>query len=151
MAQHAHKERCNIKIVFVAFIFLFSISLCPFMQSQLLQMFWLHLQLEHRYPGPYTNAKDPQGLVKALIYVLQTFKTFKKQTTSHGDDDIFKLWGKAQSFNEINPRVNILTDPTYSEPLGFIVIVFIYDFVRVSKEARRRSDALAEEKTTTPC
>ncbi|XP_029554046.1 uncharacterized protein LOC115153119 [Salmo trutta] len=114
-------------------------------------------QVTQGYPGPYTNAKDPQGLVKSLMSVLQTYK---KQTASQGNDHVFKLWGKApktkKSTNEIKPRVNILTDPTYSEPLvkvnmilglffyGFIMIVFIYDSVRVSMEARRRSDALAD-------
>ncbi|CAB1312546.1 unnamed protein product, partial [Coregonus sp. 'balchen'] len=113
-------------------------------------------QVTQGYPEPYTNAKDPQRHVKALMSVLQTYKT---QTASHGNDHVFKLWGKApkakKSTNEIKSRVNILTDPTYSEPLvkvnmilgiffyGFIVIVFIYDSVRVSMEARRRSDALA--------
>eukprot|EP00063_Salmo_salar_P082731 XP_014057566.1 PREDICTED: uncharacterized protein LOC106606023 isoform X1 [Salmo salar] len=114
-------------------------------------------QVTQGYPGPHTNAKDPQGLVKSLMSVLQTYK---KQTASQGNDHVFKLWGKApktkKSTNEIKPRVNILTDPTYSEPLvkvnmilglffyGFIMIVFIYDSVRVSMEARRRSDALAD-------
>eukprot|EP00063_Salmo_salar_P082741 XP_014057576.1 PREDICTED: uncharacterized protein LOC106606023 isoform X2 [Salmo salar] len=59
-------------------------------------------QVTQGYPGPHTNAKDPQGLVKSLMSVLQTYK---KQTASQ---------------------------------------VFIYDSVRVSMEARRRSDALAD-------
>ncbi|CAB1312221.1 unnamed protein product [Coregonus sp. 'balchen'] len=56
---------------------------------------------------------------------------------------------------KIKPRVNILTDPSYSEPLvkvnlilgpvfySFILIVVLYEAVRISKEARRRSNAIA--------
>ncbi|XP_045070526.1 uncharacterized protein LOC123484355 isoform X4 [Coregonus clupeaformis] len=64
---------------------------------------------------------------------------------------------------KIKPRVNILTDPSYSEPLvkvnlilgpvfySFIVIVVLYEAVRISKEARRRSDAIATAWLTEVC
>lgn len=103
------------------------------------------------------KAKVPQKIVEKPIPYLLAYK----QTALHGDDDIFKENDQApaskaqKSTLTIKPRVNILTDPSYSEPLvkvnlilglffyGFIVIVVLYDAVRISKEARRRSDAMA--------
>lgn len=44
-----------------------------------------------------------------------------------GDENVFKLWGKApktqKDFNEIKPRVNILTDPSYSELLEKVNLI----------------------------
>lgn len=106
------------------------------------------------FPG---KAKVPQKIVEKLLPYLLAYK----QTALHGDDDVFKENVQApapkaqKSTLKIKPRVNILTDPSYSEPLvkvnlilglffyGFIVIVVLYDAVRISKEARRRSDAMA--------
>ncbi|CAB1347678.1 unnamed protein product [Coregonus sp. 'balchen'] len=106
------------------------------------------------FPG---KAKVPQMIVEKLIPYLQAYK----QKALQGDNNVFKEnlqapAPKAQkSTLKIKPRVNILTDPSYSEPLvkvnlilglvfyGFIVIVVLYDAVRISKEARRRSDAIA--------
>ncbi|XP_045062016.1 uncharacterized protein LOC121535129 [Coregonus clupeaformis] len=106
------------------------------------------------FPG---KAKVPQMIVEKRIPYLQAYK----QKALQGDNNIFKEnlqapAPKAQkSTLKIKPRVNILTDPSYSEPLvkvnlilglvfyGFIVIVVLYDAVRISKEARRRSDAIA--------
>ncbi|XP_045070529.1 uncharacterized protein LOC123484357 [Coregonus clupeaformis] len=106
------------------------------------------------FPG---KAKVPQMIVEKRIPYLQAYK----QKALQGDNNVFKEnlqapAPKAQkSTLKIKPRVNILTDPSYSEPLvkvnlilglvfyGFIVIVVLYDAVRISKEARRRSDAIA--------
>ncbi|XP_045075924.1 uncharacterized protein LOC123489294 [Coregonus clupeaformis] len=106
------------------------------------------------FPG---KAKVPQMIVEKHIPYLQAYK----QKALQGDNNVFKEnlqapAPKAQkSTLKIKPRVNILTDPSYSEPLvkvnlilglvfyGFIVIVVLYDAVRISKEARRRSDAIA--------
>lgn len=59
-----------------------------------------------------------------------------------GNDHVFKLWGKApktkKSTNEIKPRVNILTDPTYSEPLvkvNMILGLFFYGFIMIGRVA----------------
>ncbi|RXM29779.1 hypothetical protein EOD39_2166 [Acipenser ruthenus] len=63
------------------------------------------------------------------------------------------VWSGKDAKN--NPEVNILTDPSYSQPilqvnlvLGlvfflFIIIVLLYDAVCISKEARRRLAAIA--------
>lgn len=96
--------------------------------------------------------KETQMIVEKVIPYLQAYKL----KALYGDN-VFKdnLQAPAPKAQKIKPRVNILTDPSYSEPLvkvnlilglffyGFIVIVFLYDAVRISMEARRRSDAMA--------
>ncbi|KAK6296920.1 hypothetical protein J4Q44_G00330620, partial [Coregonus suidteri] len=68
------------------------------------------------FPG---KAKVPQMIVEKLIPYLQAYK----QKALQGDNNVFKEnlqapAPKAQkSTLKIKPRVNILTDPSYSEPL----------------------------------
>ncbi|KAK6487397.1 hypothetical protein HHUSO_G8560 [Huso huso] len=84
-----------------------------------------------------------------LLVIMKKFKDAMQKGSWSGQ----YVWSGKDAKN--TPEVNILTDPSYSQPilqvnlvLGlffflFIIIVLLYDAVCISKEARRRLAAIA--------